>query len=195
MPDTAPESATERIGSMRRVLEEARATAIVDPTSENVAAYLRLQQDNLEGYLKFPGPFPVASIRLNYVERPSAAERFVARAGDRTDAHALGGDGDGTNGEDITEAPENWSGQGELFEDPPLGGEDKASDAEAAVMDVLSPESVPDEGGPEGAEESESETGEARASAGTPAPSGKRKHGSGADTEAPKTPRPSPNWV
>ena len=35
---------------------------------------------NLEGYLKFPGPFPVASIRLNYVARPAVAERFVARA-------------------------------------------------------------------------------------------------------------------
>ncbi len=34
---------------------------------------------NLEGYLKFPGPFPVASIRLNYVARPKAAERFVPR--------------------------------------------------------------------------------------------------------------------
>ena len=34
---------------------------------------------NLEGYLKFPGPFPVASIRLKYVSRPKAAERFVPR--------------------------------------------------------------------------------------------------------------------
>ena len=37
---------------------------------------------NLEGYLKFPGPFPVASIRLNYVARAKAAERFVPREGD-----------------------------------------------------------------------------------------------------------------
>ena len=37
---------------------------------------------NLEGYLKFPGPFPVASIRLKYVARPAAAERFVPRKGD-----------------------------------------------------------------------------------------------------------------
>ena len=34
---------------------------------------------NLHGYLKFPGPFPVASIRLKYIERPAAAERFVPR--------------------------------------------------------------------------------------------------------------------
>ena len=37
---------------------------------------------NLEGYLKFPGPFPVASIGLKYVARPAAAERFVPREGD-----------------------------------------------------------------------------------------------------------------
>ncbi|MDE0703439.1 MAG: type IV secretion system DNA-binding domain-containing protein, partial [Rhodospirillaceae bacterium] len=36
---------------------------------------------NLEGYLKFPGPFPVASIRLKYVSRPKASERFVPRDG------------------------------------------------------------------------------------------------------------------
>ena len=42
---------------------------------------------NLEGYLKFPGPFPVASIRLKYVARPKAAERFVPRKEDGAEAH------------------------------------------------------------------------------------------------------------
>ena len=37
---------------------------------------------NLEGYLKFPGPLPVASIRLKYVARGAAAARFVPREGD-----------------------------------------------------------------------------------------------------------------
>ncbi len=41
---------------------------------------------NLEGYLKFPGPFPVASIRLKYVGRPKAAERFVPRKDDAAEA-------------------------------------------------------------------------------------------------------------
>ncbi|MDE0380730.1 MAG: type IV secretion system DNA-binding domain-containing protein, partial [Rhodospirillales bacterium] len=36
-----------------------------------------MRLENLAGYLKFPGPFPVASIRLKYVARPKAAERFV----------------------------------------------------------------------------------------------------------------------
>ncbi len=39
-----------------------------------------MRLENLSGYLKFPGPFPVASIRLNYVARPAVAERFAARA-------------------------------------------------------------------------------------------------------------------
>ena len=34
---------------------------------------------NLTGYLKLPGPFPVAEIKLKYVERPKAAVRFEPR--------------------------------------------------------------------------------------------------------------------
>ena len=41
---------------------------------------------NLEGYLKLPGPFPVASIRLKYVARPAAAERFVPREDARAES-------------------------------------------------------------------------------------------------------------
>ena len=36
---------------------------------------------NLHGYLKVPGPLPVARIRLRYVKRPKVAPRFVARDG------------------------------------------------------------------------------------------------------------------
>ena len=49
---------------------------------------------NLEGYLKFPGPFPVASIRLKYVSRPKAAERFVARAEDEAEPPGRADDAD-----------------------------------------------------------------------------------------------------
>ena len=48
---------------------------------------------NLEGYLKFPGPFPVASIRLRYVARPAAAERFVPREDHAAEAGAEPDDG------------------------------------------------------------------------------------------------------
>ena len=34
---------------------------------------------NLTGYLKLPGPFPVAHIELRYVSRPKRAPRFVPR--------------------------------------------------------------------------------------------------------------------
>ncbi len=38
-----------------------------------------MQLESLHGWLRFPGPLPVARIRLDYVKRPKAAERFVPR--------------------------------------------------------------------------------------------------------------------
>ena len=71
---------------------------------------------NLHGYLKFPGPLPVASIRLKYVNRPASAERFVPREADTGEAEA-GGDASGEAApppEVPPEEPEGWFGQGEL---------------------------------------------------------------------------------
>ena len=48
------------------------------------AEVARLQ--NLCGYLKFPGPWPVARIRLRYRARPPMARRFVPRAEAGSDA-------------------------------------------------------------------------------------------------------------
>ena len=39
-----------------------------------------MRLENLHGYLKFPGPWPVASIKLDYVKRPKIADRYVPRA-------------------------------------------------------------------------------------------------------------------
>ena len=53
-----PPSATERILSTRRALEEARARAILEPSAENVTAYLALQQEALQSAATlsaFPG--------------------------------------------------------------------------------------------------------------------------------------------
>ena len=50
-------SATERILSMRRALEEARARAVLEPTQENVKAYLRLQQEALQSAAAFSDAF------------------------------------------------------------------------------------------------------------------------------------------
>ncbi len=47
-----------------------------------------MRLENLAGYLKFPGPFPVAAIRLKYTARPQAAERFVPREWDGTEGDA-----------------------------------------------------------------------------------------------------------
>ncbi len=58
-PPAAPEagSATRRILELRKALEEARAEAILDPTTENVTAYLRLQQETLQRAAAFSDAF------------------------------------------------------------------------------------------------------------------------------------------
>ncbi len=50
-------SPTARIEAMRKALEEARAAAILDPTREKVAAYLRLQQETLQRAAAFSDAF------------------------------------------------------------------------------------------------------------------------------------------
>ena len=98
-PDTR--SAMERIGEMRRELEEARATAILEPTTENVAAYLRLQQETLQRAAAFSDVFrrtvwatpdvdytlkrPVGALakRLWSDERRQARDRALANLGER----------------------------------------------------------------------------------------------------------------
>ena len=57
-PSPGPaQSASERIEAMRKALEEARAEAILDPTPENVTAYLRLQQETLQRAATFSDVF------------------------------------------------------------------------------------------------------------------------------------------
>ena len=57
-PSPGPaQSASERIEAMRKALEEARAEAILDPTPEKVAAYLRLQQETLQRAAVFSDAF------------------------------------------------------------------------------------------------------------------------------------------
>ena len=97
----APGTATERIEAMRRVLEEARAEAILDPTAENVTAYLRLQQETLQRAAAFSDAFrrtvwatpaldytlrrPVGALakRLWSDERRQARDAALAELGER----------------------------------------------------------------------------------------------------------------
>ena len=56
-PEVAPSSAHARILEMRRELEEARATAVLDPSPAHVSAYLRLQQAALQKSAAFSDSF------------------------------------------------------------------------------------------------------------------------------------------
>ena len=94
-------SASERILAMRKALEEARAEAILDPTTENVTAYLRLQQETLQRAAAFSDAFRRtvwATPELDYtLKRPvgalakqvwsdgrrQARDAALARLGDR----------------------------------------------------------------------------------------------------------------
>ena len=97
----APQSATGRILEMRKALEEARATAILEPSTENVAAYLRLQQETLQRAAAFSDVFrrtvwatpeldytlkrPVGALakQLWSDERREARTKALARLGER----------------------------------------------------------------------------------------------------------------
>ena len=90
---------------------------------------------NLEGYLKFPGPFPVASIRLKYVARPAAAERFVPREDDGAEAKAPPAD-----------ATAHGGAAGVAFPDgEDIGIPEPAGPAEAGPGDAPGPPDMPAE--------------------------------------------------
>ena len=92
-----------------------------------------MRLENLSGYLKFPGPFPVASIRLKYVARPAAAERYVPRKGDGAEprdgaddvANRSGGDPAAVGEPDgaANAAMEAAEAGGATIDLPPLQGE------------------------------------------------------------------------
>ncbi len=100
-PALPPATAMERVLEMRRGLEEARARAVLDPSAENVAAYLRLQKDALQRAAVFSDAFrrtvwaspdldytltrPVGALakRLWSDERRSEKAAVLARLGER----------------------------------------------------------------------------------------------------------------
>ena len=77
--------AMERILEMRRQLEEARASAILDPSPAKVAAYLRLQQETLQRAASFSDAFRRtvwATPELDYtLKRPVGALGQAALVG------------------------------------------------------------------------------------------------------------------
>lgn len=56
-PPTDPTDAVSRVNALQRELEESRAVAVLDPTPENVAAYLDLQQQALSRAAAFSDAF------------------------------------------------------------------------------------------------------------------------------------------
>ena len=105
--------AMERILEMRKALEEARASAILDPSPAKVAAYLRLQQETLQRAASFSDAFrrtvwatpeldytlkrPVGALakRLWSDERRAAVAGALARLGERYGLIYLGHTGCG----------------------------------------------------------------------------------------------------
>ena len=100
-PEATSSSAHARILEMRRELEEARATAILDPSPQHVSAYLRLQQAALQRSAAFSDSFrrtvwatpaldytlrrPVGALakQLWSDERRQARDAALARLGER----------------------------------------------------------------------------------------------------------------
>ena len=114
---------------------------------------------NLNGYLKLPGPFPVARIELEYVKREKVASRFVARGQEAPDD----ADGESGEGEDRKSAEADAAGSGEEKKSkqagsaPPPDGEAPEQGSESAAVppdaDRESGTGADKEAGPEDAEE------------------------------------------
>ena len=134
-----------------------------------------MRLENLAGYLKFPGPFPVASIRLKYVSRPKAAERFIPREGDVVEPGEPAGDG-GNGGIAVPDAADGGLAIPALPGEAGADRDDAAPPCEAAADPVQAQgvlELVPLQGEP---------------GAGRPAPGREPQHGSAAPDARPQTP-------
>ena len=75
-----------------------------------------MRLENLTGYLRFPGPFPVATVRLDYADRPATAERFVPREDVRDAAGEEGASPDA--GADGTSAAASDDGKARVDKPP-----------------------------------------------------------------------------
>ena len=108
--------------------------------------------DSLAGYLKFPGAWPVARIRLRYRQRPKLAERFVPRAEEKACAGRVDmpeDDGAERPGEakDAIEQASEAEAAVDLWEHDPMeagdDGENKTSAVSAGPAGVPETTAVP----------------------------------------------------
>ena len=82
-----------------------------------------MQLENLHGWLRFPGPLPVAPIRLRFTERPKVAERFVPRLAPERPATPPE-PAEGNESDRAKEAKEAEAGESEKSEPVPEPGAD-----------------------------------------------------------------------
>ena len=103
-----------------------------------------MQLQSLHGWLRFPGPLPVAPIRLDYVKRPKAAERFVPRCdAGRNEAGAVAKPS-GLTETEVDAAPEAADPRGELLSLPPPDPEPGRQSARNGAAGVdAKPKDVP----------------------------------------------------
>jgi len=77
---------------------------------------------NLNGYLKLPGPYPVARIVLDYVKRPKVASRFVERVPAQRAAESAGGEdkkqAEADAGPDVAETDWKPAGEAQALDGP-----------------------------------------------------------------------------
>ncbi len=78
-----------------------------------------MQLESLSGWLRFPGPLPVAPIRLTYVDRPKVAERFIPRRGGGAGKAGAAGRPSGPADTEAEAAPDAAEPQGGLLALPP----------------------------------------------------------------------------
>ena len=102
-----------------------------------------MQLESLHGWLRFPGPLPVAPIRLRYVKRSKAAERFVPRRDAGRDEAGADARPSGPAETEADAEPEAADPRGELLSLPPSDPElepkparNRAAGAKAKAMDA-----------------------------------------------------------
>ena len=88
-----------------------------------------MRLENLHGYLKFPGPWPVARIRLPYVKRPKAVESFVPR-----------GDIPALEAKDTEAGPQETPGNAEVEASAPPGAPPGGRDTATRAREMPEPE-------------------------------------------------------
>ena len=142
-----------------------------------------MRLENLTGYIRFPGAFPVATVRLDYTDRPATAERFVPREGERRPAGRDGtSQGAGAGSSPLTPKP----GQSAVGRLPPPSppAPDAAGDGKPGTKDP----SLPAEPDPKRAAQATTEPAKAPAA---DARSGS-KSGEAPETGGPASGRSSP---